>query len=88
MAMGSIEYKELIYEFGRDISKIADDLYEASSEEIPASKRKAIVAAGQKKVRDYELMLTKLEGARRSEAEQEFADAVEELRSYLRTLAK
>ena len=88
MAMSSIEYKELVVEFGKDIRSLADDLYEATTEELPAKKRAAVLAAGQKKVRDYEELLSRVQGAKNAEIRNDYGGLVEEIREFVRQLTE
>ncbi len=88
MALSSIEYKELVVEFGKDVNRLADDLYEATTEELPAKQRASVLAAGQKKVRDYEDLLARVEGAKKTEVQKRFGELVDEIRTFVRTLTE
>jgi small-conductance mechanosensitive channel len=80
MALGSIEYKELLNAFGEDVQEINDDLYQATKPATPAKKRESIVKTARKKLQDYDALLTQLEGAQRTNAEKRFADLMTEMR--------
>ena len=88
MALGSMEYKELVVEFGRDLSRIADELYRATTEELPPDRRAGVIIGGKRKVREYQAFLGRVEGARRLEVERRFGDSVDEISGFLRTLGE
>ena len=86
MALSSIERKELIVAFGHDLSPIADGLYEATTEDLPKTQENAAISAGQRKLREYEDLVGKLQGAHRAEVEKDYGPTVEEIRGFLKTL--
>jgi hypothetical protein len=76
MPMESLEFKELLIAFEEDVADVRDDLYEALTDELPAARRKAIIAAAKKKLADYDAMLGKLQGLQRKQAADEFQENV------------
>jgi hypothetical protein len=88
MALGSIEYKELLNEFGEDVQEINDNLYQATKPATAAKKREAVVKSARKKLQDYDALLAQLDGAQRSNAEKRFADLMTEMRDSVTQLEK
>ena len=88
MALGSIEYKELLNSFGEDVREINDDLYQATKPATPPKKRESITKTARKKLQEYDTLLTQLEGAQRANAEKRFAELMTEMRESLTQLEK
>lgn len=88
MALGSIEYKELLNRFGEDVREINDDLYQATKPTTPAKKREAIIKTARKKLQEYDALLAQLDGAQRANAEKRFAELMTEMRDSLTPLEK
>ncbi len=88
MALGSIEYKELLNRFGEDVREINDDLYQATKPSTPAKKRDTIIKTARKKLQEYDALLAQLDGAQRANAEKRFADLMTEMRDSLAPLEK
>ncbi|HUG40001.1 MAG TPA: hypothetical protein VMM12_05935 [Longimicrobiales bacterium] len=81
--MSSLEYKELLNRFGADVQEINDDLYQATKPKSPADKRESSLRAARNKLDEYDQLLAQLEGARRNQAEQDFAELMAEMRQYV-----
>jgi hypothetical protein len=88
MALGSMEYKERMVEFGRNLSQVADDLYEAIEEDLPRARRDAIIAAGERKIRDFSALLDDVSGPKKAEVEKTYGDQVRDIEQFLKTLKK
>ena len=88
MALSSIEYKERLVEFGRDLSQVADNLYEAIEDELPPARREAVIAAAQKKVQDYSAFLEELKTPQKAELERKYGSRVRDIEGWLDTLLK
>lgn len=86
MALSSIEMKELVVAFGRDLGPTADKLYEATTENVSKTQKSAVISDGERKLREYDDLLGKLQGARRAEVEKRYSRTVEEIRGFLATL--
>lgn len=84
--LDSIEFKQAVVDFGSDLSKIADDLYEATSEDLASDRIVEIVAAGERKLQEYPVLLEKAGDVRRVEVEKDFGDTIGQIREYLKTL--
>jgi hypothetical protein len=88
MALSSMEYKERLVEFGRNLSEVADDLYEATEEDLPRARREAIIAAGDRKVREYLALIAEVTGPKKAEVEKMYGSEVRDIEEYLKTLKK
>lgn len=86
MPLSSMEYKERLVEFGRNLSQVADDLYEAIEEQLPPARRATIIAAGQRKVRDYTSLLDEVTGPKKAEVEKMYGNRVRDIEGFLKTL--
>lgn len=84
MTLDSLEYKQLVIDFGDGVSEVADDLYAATTEDdLTPENRAAVIAAGERKLRQYDELLRKVPGARNQEVQKRFGDVVEEIRTFL-----
>ena len=86
MALSSIEYKERMLEFDEDLSDVAADLYEATTEKLTDAKRAAIVAAGKQKLMAFEALLAAVSPAQRPDVQKRFGSKIADIREFLRTL--
>ena len=83
MPLGSIEFKDALLKFEKDINDLLGDLYEAKTDDLPAARKKAIIAAGKKKLADYDALLGKLSPAQKTTANKSFAEHMATIRSDL-----
>jgi hypothetical protein len=88
VALESIAFKEALLKFEDDLADVRSDLYEALNEKLPAARVKRIVAAGQKKLADYDALLAKLSGTQRKTAEGEFSEQVDTIRERVEQLTR
>ena len=86
MALSSIEQKELVVAFGRDVRRVSADLFEATTEEVTKAQKNSAIAAGRRKVKEYGNLLSSLQGARRTEVETRYADIIRNIQSRLMSL--
>ena len=89
MKVSSIEYKELVAKLAKDLTRVADDLYEAIEEKLPEARRVAIIAAGQRKLSDYAALLDRVSDSatHRAEVEKRFTRQMRDIQGFLKTLA-
>ena len=88
MALNSLEYKTLLNEFEEDLQEINDALYKATKPATPQDKRDKAVQTAQAKLRGYDELLAKLDGAQRKRAETDFGELIEEMREYVSQLSQ
>jgi hypothetical protein len=88
VALESIKFKEAILKFDDDLADVRSDLYEALNEKLPASRVKQIVAAGKKKLTDYDALLAKLSGSQRQKAETQFSEEIETIKERVGKLTR
>jgi hypothetical protein len=83
MSTKSFETKQLLNTFGSDLRRISGNLYQALSGDVPSGDRQSAIAAGKKKVADYEALLESLDGVRKAAAVERFGEVVQRIRDHL-----
>jgi hypothetical protein len=86
--LGSLEYKKLLNQFGKDANEIVDDTYQATKPNTPAKKRAAAIQTARKKLAEYDELLKQLEGNQRATAEKDFGHLMDMIRDDLAKLEK
>jgi hypothetical protein len=83
MPLPSDQAKVALREFARDLEKIASALYKATKRPVPPEQKDAAVAAGRKKLADYEALVASLSDAFKAEAANDFGRYIDAIREYL-----
>jgi hypothetical protein len=86
--LGSLEYKKLLSRFGKNVNEIADDTYQATQADTPASKRASAIKKARAKLKEYDELLAELEGNQRATAEKDYSSTMAEIRGFLAQLEK
>jgi hypothetical protein len=88
MAMESLQYKELLHQFGKDLKRTDEELYEATDGEVAPARREAAVAAGRRKLQEYAAMMARLDEGERAHADERFAERIADIRRSLEQLGE
>ena len=88
MAMESLEYKELLHGFGKDLKRTDEDLYEATDGDVEPGQRQAAIAAGRRKLQEYDAMLARFDDGERAHAAERFGERIGDIRRSLQQLGE
>jgi hypothetical protein len=88
MPMDSLEFKQLIADFGQDLKAISERLYEAVQGELTETDGEGAVAAARAKLAAYDELLAdpRLDAVKQSQVTNTFGERVERIRDRLTRL--